>query len=169
LPSPSGARAAATPNADAKPLLEAIGRTVLAAIATSPAGDAAESLSESVAMLDARFRVQARMRRLRAKATDAPAATEPAHDPTTLPPASAGNNGTYVPHSHRLPDEEIFAHTRAAVDPESTAILLTGVALAPSQAPEAVQGAINAANTIVGRPYVWGGGHVKAGTPNGGG
>ena len=40
-----------------------------------------------------------------------------------------------------------------------TAILLTGIALAPPNAPEAVKGAIDAANTIVGRPYVWGGGH----------
>jgi cell wall-associated NlpC family hydrolase len=154
----STASAAATPKTGTNPLFEAIGRTVLAAIATSPAGDTAESLGESVAMLDARFRVQARMRRVRAEAA-APAETKPAHNPTTLPPASAGSNGTYVPHSHTLPGEEIFAHTRASTDPDSTAILLTGVALAPPQAPEAVKGAINAANTIVGRPYVWGGGH----------
>jgi cell wall-associated NlpC family hydrolase len=159
FPRAAAAQTTATPDAGDGQFFDAIGRTVLAAIATSPAGDAAESLGESVAMLDARFRVQARMRRVRTEAADAPAEAEAAHDPTTLPPASAGSNGTHVPHSHSLPEEEIFAHTRAAADPESTAILLTGVALAPPQAPEAVKGAINAANTIVGRPYVWGGGH----------
>ena len=29
----------------------------------------------------------------------------------------------------------------------------------PPDAPERITGAINAANTIVGRPYIWGGGH----------
>ena len=53
---------------------------------------------------------------------------------------------------------EIFAHRRSG-DPESTAILLTGIALAPPNAPETVKGVIDNANTIVGRPYVWGGGH----------
>ena len=54
----------------------------------------------------------------------------------------------------------LFAHTRADAD-GSTAILLSGIALAPPDAPEAVQKVINAANTIVGRPYVWGGGHAS--------
>jgi hypothetical protein len=42
-----------------------------------------------------------------------------------------------------------------------TAILLDGIALAPPQAPEAIKGAIDAANAIIGRPYVWGGGHAS--------
>jgi hypothetical protein len=36
---------------------------------------------------------------------------------------------------------------------------VSGIALAPPEAPERIAGAINAANTIVGQPYVWGGGH----------
>jgi cell wall-associated NlpC family hydrolase len=141
--------------------LGALSRAVLAAIATSPAGEAAESLGQSIAMLDARYRVQRRMREQRAEARGAAATSEAESngDPAALPPASAGSNGTYVPHARRLPGEEIFAHTRATADPESTAILLTGVALAPPGAPEAIQGVINAANTIIGRPYIWGGGH----------
>lgn len=86
-----------------------------------------------------------------------PTAAEIAADPSKLPPASAGTNGTAVPHKSNLSREEIFAHSRGG-DPNA-AILLTGVALAPPNAPEAVQGAINAANTIIGRPYIWGGGH----------
>jgi hypothetical protein len=39
------------------------------------------------------------------------------------------------------------------------AVLLNGIALAPPSAPEAIKATITAANTIVGTPYVWGGGH----------
>jgi hypothetical protein len=94
-----------------------------------------------------------------AKAPTAPTAAEVAADPSKLPPASAGSNGTAVPHSSHLSREAIFAHRRAG--DSSSAILLTGVALAPPDAPEAVKGAINAANTIIGRPYIWGGGHAS--------
>jgi hypothetical protein len=38
-------------------------------------------------------------------------------------------------------------------------ILSTGLAAAPADAPAEVQHAIWAANKIIGRPYVWGGGH----------
>jgi hypothetical protein len=86
-----------------------------------------------------------------------PTAAEIAADPSKLPPASAGTNGTSVPHKSNLSREDIFAHRRGG-DPDA-AILLTGVALAPPNAPEAVKGAIDAANTIIGRPYIWGGGH----------
>ena len=41
------------------------------------------------------------------------------------------------------------------------AILINGIALAPPTAPERIQAAISAANEIVGRPYVWGGGHAS--------
>jgi hypothetical protein len=74
-----------------------------------------------------------------------------------MPAASAGSNGTKVPKSG---GGKLFAHTRVD-DPGSTAILLSGIALAPPDAPEAVQKVINQANTIVGRPYVWGGGHAS--------
>jgi len=41
----------------------------------------------------------------------------------------------------------------------ATASLVDGQAIAPANAPLAVKSAIEAANRIVGRPYVWGGGH----------
>jgi hypothetical protein len=138
-----------------------LGHTILAAIGTTRAADAVDAIGNSLALLGARYRIEHNA----AAGADADAHTTPPapekiiSDPSKLPPASAGSNGTAVPHTSSLSRDEIFAHTRASGDPESTAILLTGVALAPPNAPEAVKGAINAANTIVGRPYIWGGGH----------
>ncbi|HEU4738337.1 MAG TPA: hypothetical protein VFS54_04555 [Solirubrobacterales bacterium] len=134
---------------------------VVVALAATGGGDhAVKAVSESLALVEARRQVEAKPaepKPSRAK-PEMPTAAEIAADPSLLPPASAGSNGTHVPHKSSLGRDEIFAHRRGG-DPSSTAILLTGVALAPPDAPEVVQGAINAANTIVGRPYVWGGGH----------
>jgi cell wall-associated NlpC family hydrolase len=160
---PSGALAAAP--AEAAPSgpapLATFGQTVLAAIETSSAGDAMDALGNSLALLGARYRVEARSARPAANEEPSPKPAPQPADPATMPAASAGTNGTTVPHAAAMSRQQIFAHTRAGADPESTAILLTGVALAPPNAPEAVKGAINAANTIVGRPYVWGGGHAS--------
>jgi hypothetical protein len=46
--------------------------------------------------------------------------------------------------------------------PGDTAALVAGRAVAPAGAPRAVKGAIAAANQIVGKPYVYGGGHTLA-------
>lgn len=81
-------------------------------------------------------------------------------DPATMPPASAGSNGSYVPLSRG--GEEITPRTMAklaGLASSESAVLLRGIALAPPSAPERIKAAISAANTIVGRPYVWGGGH----------
>jgi cell wall-associated NlpC family hydrolase len=151
--------------ADEQPL-GALGRTALVALGGLGAGEAISSVGESLALLAAQ-------QRIRAEAEAEPAAeTKPSAEPIPdgthgeveidldhLPPASAGTNGTKIARHHtNLGREDIFAHT-AAADPNNSAILLTGVALAPPHAPEAIKGAINAANTIVGRPYIWGGGH----------
>jgi len=141
----------------------AILQVAIALLSASGGSQAVGTLGDSLAMVEARHRIEAAPAarpQKRAKKADLPSAAEIAADPTLLPPASAGSNGTHVPHrSSGLSRAEIFAHSRGGSD--STAILLTGVALAPPDAPEAVQGAINAANTIVGRPYVWGGGHAS--------
>jgi hypothetical protein len=147
--------------------LRLLGNAVLAAIGTSGAGDAFDTLGNSLALLGARYRIEGgESAGAAAPASAAKPEPEPAlsegvvSDPSKLPPASAGTNGTKVPHTSAMSRDEIFAHTRAGgSNGESTAILLSGVALAPPDAPEAVQGVINAANTIVGRPYIWGGGH----------
>jgi prolipoprotein diacylglyceryl transferase len=79
----------------------------------------------------------------------------------SLPPASAGTNGAYTP----PPPSQLKAiNARTMARYESweageRSILVGGIALAPPGAPGAVKVAISAANEIVGRPYVWGGGH----------
>jgi hypothetical protein len=136
---------------------------VVVALAAIGGGDhAVNAVGEGLAMVEARRQVEARppAPRPARRKRQTPSAAEIAADPSKLPPASAGSNGTHVPHKSSLGRDEIFAHRRGG-DPASTAILLTGVALAPPSAPEVVQGTINAANTIVGRPYVWGGGHAS--------
>jgi cell wall-associated NlpC family hydrolase len=80
----------------------------------------------------------------------------------SLPPASAGTNGTPIPPPPGGVGNSVVAqapappHSGAAT---ATATYVSGIALAPPGAPERIAGAINAANTIVGRPYIWGGGH----------
>ncbi|HEY6729741.1 MAG TPA: hypothetical protein VI039_01820 [Solirubrobacterales bacterium] len=141
---------------------------VMVALVGASGGDhAVNAVGEGLALVQTRQQIEAQPKagpKPAPEQAEMPTAEEIAADPTLLPPASAGSNGTHVPHTSsrgRVGREEIFAHRRGSGDPKSTAILLTGVALAPTMAPEAVQGAINAANTIVGRPYVWGGGHAS--------
>jgi hypothetical protein len=134
-------------------------------IGVSGGGGTIEAIGDSLALVSVRHQMEAEASRpmpqpgAEATAPAVPTAEEIAADPSKLPPASAGSNGTTVPHRSNLSRGEIFAHRRGG-DPNA-AILLTGVALPPPNAPEAVKGAINAANTIVGRPYVWGGGHAS--------
>ena len=141
--------------------LKALGHTVLAAIGTSGANQAVDAIGNSLALLGARYRIEngevAAAHPSSSKQPAAPPADEIVDDPSELPPASAGSNGTTVPHTSAMSRDEIFAHTRG--DGESTSILLSGVALAPVDAPAAVKDVINNANVIVGRPYIWGGGH----------
>jgi cell wall-associated NlpC family hydrolase len=141
----------------------ALGNTVLTAIAsTTNADEALARLGDSLVLMEARDRIA----RAEARAAAAPppqpeAEAEAGGDPAAMPAASAGSNGSVSP-STAAKGGQIFAHSRAASAPgSSNAILLTGIALAPPDAPEAVQGVINNANEIVGRPYVWGGGHAS--------
>jgi cell wall-associated NlpC family hydrolase len=140
-------------------------QTLIALAGASGGDQAVTAVSDSLALLHTSRRIEREPAPAReptaATAVDLPTPEEIAADPTVLPPASAGSNGTHVPRaSSGLSREEIFAHRRGSHDGPS-AILLTGVALAPPNAPEAVQGVINNANQIVGKPYVWGGGHAS--------
>jgi hypothetical protein len=163
LAAPPGARADAATGARGDGSgLKALGDTFLAAIGSSGAGDAVNAIGRSFALLGARYRIEHSKtggagEGVAPPPTLAAAVEEGEIDPSELPPASAGSNGTKVTHSSSMSRDEIFAHTRAGG--KSTAILLAGVALAPPDAPEAVQNVINNANAIVGLPYVWGGGH----------
>jgi hypothetical protein len=135
--------------------LGALAGTVLLALAGDRAGHTVKAIGDSLVLMETQRRVER-------EEAEHPEGAEPPPkmitDPAKMPAASAGSNGTTVPHKSSLSRDQIFAHSRGG-DPGSTAILLTGIALAPTDAPEAIKGAINAANTIVGRPYVWGGGH----------
>jgi cell wall-associated NlpC family hydrolase len=154
------AAAPSSPRGDASAsAFHILGSTVLAAIGGPGAGRAVHTLGNSLALLGARYELEHSPHADRAPAAPAPtpALSEEEVDPSTLPPASAGTNGTVFAHlSSGHP--RIVANSRGA---GSNAILLSGIALAPPDAPEAVQNVINAANTIVGRPYIWGGGHAS--------
>jgi len=167
----TGARAAEARDPQGLGAVEAL----ITALGAPRAERAVDAIGHGLAMMEARKRIAATERKLAKEAAAAEAEAERAaaaktvveevKDPAEMPPASAGSNGTTVPHSGGGPGSgpgsgELFAHTRADAD-GSTAILLSGIALAPPDAPEAVQNVINAANTIVGRPYVWGGGHAS--------
>jgi cell wall-associated NlpC family hydrolase len=137
--------------------------SLITALGAPRAEKAVEVIGQGFVLMEAQKRIAATERKLAREEAEAPAEPEPTltdeevKDPSEMPAASAGSNGTAVAHSG---SGKLFAHTRTVAD-GSTAILLSGIALAPPEAPEAVQRVINAANTIVGRPYVWGGGHAS--------
>ncbi len=146
--------------------LDALGEALIDALGAGRAERAVDAIGHGLALMEAQKRIAATERKLsrreaaaEAEAESTLAADEEVKDPAEMPPASAGTNGTKAqtaPHT----GGRLFAHTRPGAT-GSTAILLSGIALAPPDAPEAVQKVINAANTIVGRPYVWGGGHAS--------
>jgi cell wall-associated NlpC family hydrolase len=141
----------------------ALGHTMLGALAaTTNADDALGALANGLALMEARRRLEDSpvprvVPPIAGKKLEAPPKVVPG-DPSTMPPASAGSNGTPITRHSAADREKIFANSRAGGD-GSTSILLTGIALPPPDAPQAVKDVINNANTIVGRPYVWGGGH----------
>jgi cell wall-associated NlpC family hydrolase len=143
--------------------LSALGKTLLGALGAARAEKTVDAIGHGLALMEAQKRIAATERKLAREEAAAAAEPEPTlaaeevQDPAEMPPASAGNNGTKVPKSG---GGRLFAHTRVDAT-GSTAILLSGIALAPPDAPEAVQQVINQANLIVGRPYVWGGGHAS--------
>jgi cell wall-associated NlpC family hydrolase len=159
----AGGAAAAKSDSQGMNAVEAL----ISALGADRAEQAVSAIGQGLVMMEAQKRIAATERKLAKEEKAAEAAAEEeaeaapvveeVKDPSEMPPASAGSNGTTVPHSG---GGRLFAHSRATAD-GSTAILLSGIALAPPDAPEAVQKVINAANTIVGRPYVWGGGHAS--------
>jgi cell wall-associated NlpC family hydrolase len=78
---------------------------------------------------------------------------------TKLPPASAGSNGSFVaPHAASGGGTAKVARLSRQMA-SGSAVLLGGIALPPPAAPAPIQAAIRAGNSLVGQPYVWGGGH----------
>jgi cell wall-associated NlpC family hydrolase len=138
--------------------------TLIAALGAARAEKAVDAIGHGFALMEAQKRIAATERKLARAEAEAAAEPEPTLaaaeeelNPAEMAPASAGTNGTHVPRSG---GGRLFAHTRTDAN-GSTAILLSGIALAPPDVPEAVQKVINAANQIVGRPYIWGGGHAS--------
>jgi cell wall-associated NlpC family hydrolase len=142
--------------------LGALGETLLG-LGAARAEKAIDAIGHGLALMEAQKRIDATERKLAREEAAAEVEPEPTpaaeevQNPAEMAPASAGSNGTKVPKSG---GGKLFAHTRADVT-GLTAILLSGIALPPPDAPEAVQQVINQANMIVGRPYVWGGGHAS--------
>jgi cell wall-associated NlpC family hydrolase len=126
-------------------------RSVLTVIAATRVDEALRGIEGSLVFLGSEYE------------SDAGSSSPPptAAEGESMPPASAGSNGTPIPPpppgAPRLTTRVPVLHG-ARVDGMS-ATLVSGIVLAPAGAPERVRGAINAANTIVGRPYAWGGGH----------
>jgi hypothetical protein len=84
-------------------------------------------------------------------------------DIASMPAASAGTNGTYDrsdAHAGQQASETAVGQV-THTDPDHVAVMLGSTAVAPLGAPTAVKNAINAANTLVGQPYVLGGGHAS--------
>jgi cell wall-associated NlpC family hydrolase len=168
----SGSRASSATGAAASPDLSRFGESMIQALGGTQAESALHALGHALVLSAAQEQIAERERALAAAETEEEEAAQQAAqqaaegpalnsngevaNPSEMPAASAGSNGTEVPHSG---GGKLFAHTRVG-DTGSTAILLSGIALAPPDVPEAVQKVINQANTIVGRPYVWGGGHA---------
>ncbi len=138
----------------------ALGRALLGAVASSTGADAAlSSLGNGLALMQASKRVEDEAKKQAAAAARLDPPGPIVHgDPSTLPPASAGSNGTKFERHPEAMRQKIFAST-SAEGSDATSILLTGIALPPPNAPQTVKDVINNANAIVGRPYIWGGGH----------
>jgi hypothetical protein len=153
---------AASPAGD-NAALSFLQRSALTALAATRASDVLRGIEGSLVFLNSRYGDAPKADGAR-HGPGEPAAAKPpptAADGAAMPPASAGSNGTPIPPpppgTPRLTARAPVLRG-ARVDGVS-ATYVSGVVLAPPGVPARVKGAINAANTIVGRPYAWGGGH----------
>jgi len=81
--------------------------------------------------------------------------------PESMPPASAGSNGSYTPRpAHERERIEAIEFAGSGTAEQDAALLVGDSAIAPFNAPDAIKGAISAANQINDQPYRWGGGHA---------
>jgi cell wall-associated NlpC family hydrolase len=155
---PAGAATAGNNGGDAAPL----GQALMTAAKASGVLDAIEG---SLVYLSAKYEGASTAKKVAAESA-APGSVYSGEGSTykpgePLPPASAGTNGTPIPPPPGSRSEPLVARIPATPNKygDPTATYVSGIALAPAGAPERVAGVINAANAIVGRPYIWGGGH----------
>jgi cell wall-associated NlpC family hydrolase len=108
-------------------------------------------------------RISAKDRKAAAPKRPAPDRKPTRGDIASMPPASAGTNGSYDRLSAQASQQasETSVGQVTHTDPDHVAVMLGSTAVAPLGAPTAVKDAINAANTLVGQPYVLGGGHAS--------
>lgn len=140
-------------------------QAILAAVTAAKATGALEAIEGGLVYLGAKYESQKAAQEA-AKSSPEPRKSSPPQEASVggespLPPASAGTNGTKVSPPPGV-GKHLVARAPVPSSPdaaEATATYVSGIALAPPDAPERITGAINAANTIVGRPYIWGGGH----------
>jgi cell wall-associated NlpC family hydrolase len=141
-----------------------LGPAIRVAVAAAKATGTLKAIEGSLVYLGAKYETEtaAREAAKSPQPAKAPPEEEGVAGGAALPPASAGSNGTPRPQLPRGVGGSVVAR---APTPEggqaasATATYVSGIALAPPDAPERIAGVINAANTIVGQPYVWGGGH----------
>jgi len=157
----SSAPATLASNDGASALLD---QAIAAAVTAAKASGALEAIEGSLIYLGAKYESQKAAQEVAAPSPEPQTAPPPETSvggESALPPASAGSNGTKISPPPGV-GKHLVARAPAPSSPgaaEATATYVSGIALAPPDAPERITGAINAANTIVGRPYIWGGGH----------
>ncbi len=150
----AGSSAAASPNLGAGALLQ---RTVETAIIVTSARADLRGIEGALVYLGGSYGAPVRVQAVERP----PPAAPDAGSGGAIPPASAGTNGSYVA-AAKAGTGELTARSPALRGAEvngTRATYVGGIVLPPAAAPERIRGVINAANTIVGRPYVWGGGH----------
>jgi len=92
-----------------------------------------------------------------------PAATTPAPPAATTPPASDAPAAPTDPATPAPPPASPGAAAFGVLPtvPGTKGVIRAGIAYAPANAPTAVKEAVWAANTLLGKPYIWGGGHAS--------
>src|SRR4051794_41038212 len=108
-------------------------------------------------------RISAKDRRAAAPTRPAPVRKPTRHDIASMPAASAGTNGSFRPPSAKAL-QKASAMSVAQVThtpPDHVSVMLGSIAVAPTSAPPRVVNAVDAANTLVGQPYRFGGGHAS--------
>ncbi|MCW2987759.1 MAG: hypothetical protein JWM24_697, partial [Solirubrobacterales bacterium] len=109
---PLGAAAKAPEPGHAGVALQTLGDTALSALASSTGADRAlGALGNGLALIEARRRIEAKPESTYGSAVPAtPPGPAVAGGPSTMPPASAGSNGTAVQRHSALDGQKIFAH-----------------------------------------------------------
>ncbi len=159
LTAPAAAPAGAASSSRDGAALELLRRSALAALAATPVGEALKGVEGSLVFLGSRYGGSREEEGPRAAA-----GSPPPTDAGEIPPASAGTNGTPIPPPPPGSGDvgDLTAHApelHGARVEGMSATFVSGIVLAPAGVPDRIKGVINAANTIVGRPYAWGGGH----------